>query len=105
MIPAGKRVALVGSSGCGKSTILQLILRLYNPSDGKILLDGIDIRTINLSSLRGLMGVVSQEPVLFNRSIVDNIRYNRPDLTNQEIIAACQQANALKFITDANFGL
>ncbi|CAF5213624.1 unnamed protein product, partial [Rotaria magnacalcarata] len=73
-IPSGKTVALVGQSGCGKSTIFSLIIRMYDPDDGQVLLDGRDIRKLNIEWLRSQIGYVGQEPVLFSGTIEDNIR-------------------------------
>ena len=95
----GQTVALVGSSGCGKSTIVQLLLRYYNSDNGKILIDGVDISEINIHHLRNMIGVVSQEPILFNCSIEDNIRYGNYQVTQTEMIAACRMANADNFIS------
>ncbi|XP_053569971.1 ATP-dependent translocase ABCB1 [Bombina bombina] len=97
-IPSGKTVALVGSSGCGKSTTVQLIQRFYDPEEGTITIDGQDIRTLNTRYLREIIGVVSQEPVLFDTTIADNIRYGREDVTMEEIERATQEANAYNFI-------
>ncbi|KAK6746818.1 hypothetical protein RB195_000213 [Necator americanus] len=94
----GETVALVGSSGCGKSTIIQLLLRYYNQQDGKITIDGVEIDKINIEFLRNYIGVVSQEPVLFNTTIEQNIRYGREDVTEGEIIAALRKANAYNFV-------
>jgi ATP-binding cassette subfamily B (MDR/TAP) protein 1 len=81
-VKEGDRVAFVGSSGCGKSTILQLLLRMYPLSEGEILLDGRKIEDYQLNQLRAQFGVVSQEPVLFNRSVLKNIKYNKPEITD-----------------------
>ena len=97
-IPAGKTVALCGSSGCGKSTVIQLLQRFYDPEDGEIFLDGQDLTSINLKWLRSKIGIVSQEPVLFFGSIEDNIRFGKPDATDDEVIAAAKMANAHDFI-------
>ena len=97
-VPAGKTVALVGSSGCGKSTCIQLVQRFYDPAEGEVTLDGVDIRRLNVGWLRDNIGVVSQEPVLFDCSIKENIRFGRIDATDHEIDIACQQANAYDFI-------
>ncbi|MDP2439609.1 MAG: ABC transporter ATP-binding protein [archaeon] len=97
----GRIVALVGASGGGKSTILQLLLRFYDPSSGSVLVNGVDITAYNLPSLRDALGLVSQEPVLFSGSILENIRYGRLEATDAEIRAAARAANAHDFI--ANF--
>uniref|UniRef100_F6WK97 ATP-binding cassette subfamily B member 1 n=1 Tax=Xenopus tropicalis TaxID=8364 RepID=F6WK97_XENTR len=97
-IPSGKTVALVGSSGCGKSTTVQLIQRFYDPEEGVITLDGQDIRSLNIRYLREIIGVVSQEPILFDTTIADNIRYGREDVTMEEIERATKEANAYNFI-------
>ena len=97
-IPAGKTVALCGSSGCGKSTSIQLVQRFYDPDQGEILLDGQALSSINLKWLRSNIGIVSQEPVLFFGSIEDNIRLGKPDATDEEVIAAAKMANAHDFI-------
>ncbi|CAF1523752.1 unnamed protein product [Adineta ricciae] len=98
LIPSGKTVALVGSSGCGKSTAIQLIQRFYDPESGRILLDGRNIIRLNVTWLRSQIGVVSQEPVLFTGSIEDNIRYGKVDATDEEVEAAAKMANAHDFI-------
>jgi ATP-binding cassette, subfamily B (MDR/TAP), member 1 len=98
-IPAGTTVALVGESGSGKSTVVQLIERFYDPQQGAVLLDNIDIRNLNLHWLRSQIGLVSQEPVLFNMTVADNIRYGRPDASLETVIAAAKAANAHTFIT------
>ncbi|XP_069067578.1 ATP-binding cassette sub-family B member 5-like isoform X2 [Pleurodeles waltl] len=97
-IQSGQTVALVGSSGCGKSTTVQLLQRLYDPQEGTITVDGHDIRSLNVRHYRKLIGVVSQEPVLFGTTIRNNIRYGRNDVTDEEIIQAAKEANAYNFI-------
>ncbi len=93
-------VALVGESGSGKSTVISLIERFYDPDSGSVLLDGVDIRKLKLSWLRQQMGLVSQEPVLFNENIRANIAYGSGgNATEEEIIAATKAANAHKFIS------
>uniref|UniRef100_X2B039 Bile salt export pump n=1 Tax=Capitella teleta TaxID=283909 RepID=X2B039_CAPTE len=94
----GQTVALVGSSGCGKSTTVQMIQRFYDPEEGGVLIDGIDVRKLNIGWLRSNMGVVSQEPVLFGTTIKENIRYGREGVTDEEIINATKHANAFDFI-------
>ncbi|KAK6124138.1 hypothetical protein DH2020_042111 [Rehmannia glutinosa] len=99
-IPSGKTVALVGESGSGKSTVISLIERFYNPDSGQILLDGVEIHRFKLSWLRQQMGLVSQEPVLFNETIRANIAYGKKgDVTEEEIITAAKAANAHNFIS------
>lgn len=97
-IQSGQTVALVGSSGCGKSTTVQLLQRLYDPQEGTITVDGHDIRSLNVRHYRKLIGVVSQEPVLFGTTIKNNIRYGRDDVTDEEITQAAKEANAYNFI-------
>uniref|UniRef100_A0A6I8NX08 ATP binding cassette subfamily B member 1 n=1 Tax=Ornithorhynchus anatinus TaxID=9258 RepID=A0A6I8NX08_ORNAN len=97
-VNSGQTVALVGNSGCGKSTTVQLIQRLYDPIVGSISIDGQDIQTLNVRFLREVTGVVSQEPVLFATTIAENIRYGRGDVTMDEIIQAVKEANAYDFI-------
>ncbi|KAJ1263910.1 hypothetical protein BS78_09G222300 [Paspalum vaginatum] len=99
-IPSGKTVALVGESGCGKSTIIALLERFYDPDSGMITLDGVDIKDLKVGWLRRQMGLVSQEPVLFNDTIRANIAYGKEgDATEEEIIAAAKAANAHQFIS------
>ncbi|XP_010585594.1 ATP-dependent translocase ABCB1 [Loxodonta africana] len=97
-VQSGQTVALVGNSGCGKSTTVQLIQRLYDPTEGTVSIDGQDIRTINVRYLREITGVVNQEPVLFATTIAENIRYGREDVTMDEIEKAVKEANAYDFI-------
>ena len=94
----GEYVALVGTSGVGKSTLCSLIPRFYEVSDGQILIDGTDLRNFTLKSLRNNIGIVQQDVYLFTGSVMDNIRYGRPDATEAEIVAAAQNANAHDFI-------
>jgi ABC-type multidrug transport system fused ATPase/permease subunit len=98
-IKPGDKVALVGPSGAGKTTLVNLALRLFDVESGKILLDGRDIRSVTQGSLRAQFGVVSQEPMLMHRSIRDNIAYGKPDATDAEIIEAAKRASAHDFIT------
>ncbi|XP_069937675.1 mitochondrial potassium channel ATP-binding subunit isoform X5 [Cherax quadricarinatus] len=98
-IPAGKVVALVGVSGGGKSTVAQLLERFYDVKSGSIMLDGVDLRTLDPSWLRGrVIGFINQEPVLFATSIMENIRYGYPEATDAEVIAAAKTANAHEFV-------
>ncbi|XP_055974168.1 ATP-dependent translocase ABCB1 [Sorex fumeus] len=97
-VQSGQTVALVGNSGCGKSTTVQLLQRLYDPTEGMVTIDGQDIRSINVRYLREIIGVVSQEPVLFATTIAENIRYGRENVTMDEIEKAVKEANAYDFI-------
>lgn len=99
-IKAGEKVGLVGYSGGGKTTFVNLILRLYDVTDGHILIDGQDIREVTQSSLHNAIGMIPQEPFLFNRSLAENIRYGRANATDSEIMDAAKQAHAHEFITE-----
>eukprot|EP00899_Mesostigma_viride_P014318 jgi/Mesvir1/22888/Mv19411-RA.1 len=98
-VPAGRTLALVGRSGCGKSTVLALIERFYDVRDGAVLVDGVDVRRYNLRWLRQQIGLVSQEPVLFSGSIRSNIMYGKEDASEEEVNTAAKAANAHGFIT------
>ena len=91
---AGDTIALVGSSGVGKTTLCSLIPRFYEVSEGEILLDGINIKDIKLSSLRRNVGVVQQDVYLFAGTVIENIRYGKPDASEAEIVEAAKKANA-----------
>ncbi|XP_033321351.2 mitochondrial potassium channel ATP-binding subunit [Megalopta genalis] len=98
-IPAGKTVAIVGSSGNGKSTVAALLERLYDVDEGSITIDGKDLRTLNAGYLRGtVLGYIDQEPVLFATSVMENIRYGKHDATDEDVIEAAKEANAHEFI-------
>jgi ATP-binding cassette subfamily B (MDR/TAP) protein 1 len=99
-IPSGKIVALVGGSGSGKSTVISLIERFYDPLFGKILLDGNDIRDLDLKWLRQQIGLVNQEPALFATSIRENILYGKDDATLEEITRAAKLSGAMSFINN-----
>ncbi|MBN3298930.1 ABCB8 protein, partial [Amia calva] len=100
VLPPCKTVAIVGESGGGKSTVAALLERFYDPSRGVVMLDGQDIRTLDPSWLRGqVIGFINQEPVLFGSSIMENIRFGKPDATDTEVITAAKQANAHGFIS------
>ncbi|XP_021353533.1 multidrug resistance protein 1-like isoform X2 [Mizuhopecten yessoensis] len=99
-IDKGQTVALVGSSGCGKSTVVQLLQRFYDPQEGQILIDDVDIKELNVKWLRQHIGIVSQEPILFATTIAENIRYGREGVTDREIENATKMANAHNFIMD-----
>jgi subfamily B ATP-binding cassette protein MsbA len=98
-IPAGRKIALVGPSGAGKSTIFNLLLRFYDTDSGTIAVDGQDIQSVTLESLRAAIGVVTQEAVLFDESIADNIALGKPGASLAEIKAAARNAAADGFIT------
>ncbi|MBQ4194010.1 MAG: ABC transporter ATP-binding protein, partial [Clostridia bacterium] len=97
-IHAGDNIGLVGHTGSGKSTIANLITRMYDPISGQILMDGTDLKKIKMSSIRKNIAIVSQEIFLFRGTIADNIRYARPDASMEEVIAAAKAANAHDFI-------
>jgi ATP-binding cassette subfamily B (MDR/TAP) protein 7 len=97
-IPAGKKVAIVGPSGCGKSTVFRLLFRFYDSQGGRILIDGQDIKDVQLESLRKTIGVVPQDTPLFHADIMHNIRYGRLDATDEEVVAAAQKAQVDKTI-------
>ncbi|CAA7020756.1 unnamed protein product [Microthlaspi erraticum] len=98
-VPSGKSMALVGQSGSGKSSVLSLILRFYDPTVGKILIDGQDIKKMNLKSLRRHIGLVQQEPALFGTTIYENILYGREGASESEVMEAAKLANAHSFIS------
>ncbi|MFN7044882.1 MAG: ABC transporter ATP-binding protein [Flavobacterium sp.] len=98
-IPKGKTVALVGQSGSGKSTIANLLTRFYDVQEGTVKIDGIDIKDMTLESLRDLMGLVTQDSILFNDTIKNNIRLGKENATDEEIIAALKVANAYEFVS------
>lgn len=97
-IEPGEMIGLVGHSGSGKSTLINLVSRFYDVNEGEILIDGVDIRTIKQEELRSQIGVVLQETMLFRGSIMDNIRYSKPEATMEEVIQAARVANAHEFI-------
>ena len=99
-VKAGEKLGLVGASGAGKSTLVALILRLYDTEAGRVSVDGQDVRDVTQDSLRGQIGMVTQETAMFNRSAFDNIRYGKPDATAEEVFAAARQAEAHDFILD-----
>jgi len=99
-LPAGKIIAIIGKSGAGKSTFVSLLPRFFDPTDGYITLEGIDLREIDLVSLRELIGIVSQEVVVFNMSIAENIAFGKPDAAMEEIIKSAKLAYAHDFIME-----
>lgn len=94
----GERVALVGPSGAGKSTVFALLLRFYDPQSGRVLIDGIDLKHCDSRELRRAIALVPQDPVIFAASVTENVRFGRPDATEQEVKQACIAAHALEFI-------
>lgn len=104
-LKSGHSIALVGPSGSGKSTIANLIPRLYDVNNGKITLDGVDVRALDLAWLRDKIGIVSQETYLFNGTIRENLLYAKPDATDEEIMEACKKANIEDFILNQENGL
>ncbi len=104
-VPKGKTVALVGQSGSGKSTIANLLTRFYDVNEGRITIDNVDIKDINLQSLRGLMGLVTQDSILFNDTIRSNISLGKLDATDEEVIEALKIANAYEFVKDLPEGI
>ncbi|XAR61639.1 hypothetical protein NMG60_11016114 [Bertholletia excelsa] len=98
-VQAGKSLAVVGQSGSGKSTVIALVMRFYDPISGTVLIDGFDIKTLNLRSLRSKIGLVQQEPALFSTTIYENIRYGNENASEIEIMKAAKAANAHGFIS------
>ncbi len=103
-IPKGKTVALVGSSGAGKSTLADLVPRFHDVTSGELLIDGVNIKNYTLHSLRSQMSIVTQEPILFNDTIANNIKLGKENATEEEIIAAAKVANAHNFISQKENG-
>lgn len=104
-IPKGKTIALVGQSGSGKSTIANLLTRFYDVSDGDIFIDNVNIKDMNLQALRGLMGLVTQDSILFNDTIKANIALGKHNATDDEIVDALKIANAFEFVKDLPLGI
>lgn len=103
-IPAGQKVALVGSSGAGKSTFVRLLMRLFNITSGGIYIDGVDISTISQENLREYISFVPQDPVLFHRTLMENIRYGKREATDEEVKSAAQLAHCDEFIDKLPYG-
>jgi ATP-binding cassette subfamily B protein/subfamily B ATP-binding cassette protein MsbA len=99
-VRAGEKIAVVGPNGCGKTTFVQLLPRLYDPTTGRITIDGVDIRDVRLRDLRSRFGMVTQETLLFNDTVASNIAHGKPDASRAEIEAAARQAHAHGFITE-----
>eukprot|EP00887_Chlorella_sp_A99_P001633 scaffold8.g1633.t1 len=104
VVSAGTSAALVGESGSGKSTIVGLLLRFYDPLEGKVCVDDLDIRDLSLTWLRAQIGLVGQEPVLFNGTIMENIRFGAPNASEEEVVAAAKAANAHDFVLGLDKG-
>ncbi|WP_035273283.1 ABC transporter ATP-binding protein, partial [Actinoalloteichus caeruleus] len=98
-VPAGQTVALVGATGAGKSTLAKLLARFYDPSAGRVTLDGVDLRDLADEDLRTAVSMVTQESFLFSGSIADNIRLGRPEATDEEVVAAARAVGAHPFVT------
>jgi ATP-binding cassette subfamily B protein len=103
-VAPGETVAIVGPSGAGKTTVFNLLLRFYDPEAGNIRLDGVDIRDLRTGDLRRAMAIVPQEPVLFTATVMENLRYGRPDASEEEVRSAAEAASALGFIEALPFG-
>jgi len=99
-VEQGESIAIVGPNGCGKSTLMNLVARFYDPTRGSIKIDGTDIRDVRVRDLRDRIGVVTQETVLFDDTIVENIRYGSPGASDEQVIEAAKQAHAHRFITE-----
>ncbi|HQR12073.1 MAG TPA: ABC transporter transmembrane domain-containing protein [Casimicrobiaceae bacterium] len=97
-VAAGEKVALVGPSGAGKTTVFQLLLRFYDPERGAVTIDGIDLRAADPAAIRAHLAVVPQDPVIFATSVLENVRYGRPEATEAQVRAACEAAYATEFI-------
>jgi ATP-binding cassette subfamily B protein len=97
-IPPGSRVGITGATGAGKTTLVSLLIRLYDPASGRILLDGVDLRDYRVADLRNQFSVALQDPILFSTNVAENISYAGPDATNEQIVAAAKAANAHEFI-------
>jgi ATP-binding cassette subfamily B protein len=104
-VAPGEMVALVGPSGAGKTTVLQLLLRFYDPLTGSVQIDGVDIREADPIAVRQRLAIVAQDPVIFAASVAENVRYGRPHATDTEVAAACEAAHAQEFIAKLPHGM
>ena len=104
-IQPGEIVAFTGPSGAGKTTVFQLLLRFYDPQQGRLLVEGVDIRELEPTGLRQHFSIVTQEPIVFADSVLENVRYGRPDATREAVIDACQAAYCMQFIEKLPYGL
>jgi ABC-type multidrug transport system fused ATPase/permease subunit len=98
-VKRGETIAIVGPNGCGKSTLMNLVPRFYDPTVGTVTIDGIDLRDVRLADLRQRIGVVTQETLLFDDTVLNNIRYGTPEATEAEVVEAAKQAHAHKFVS------
>ncbi len=99
-IPYGETLAIVGPNGCGKTTLANLIPRFYDPPQGTMLLDDVDVRSVRMRDLRSQIGIVTQEQLLFDDTVENNIRYGMPNATRQQVIDAAKKAHAHRFIEE-----
>jgi len=97
-IKPNESIALVGESGCGKSTFVNLVMRFYDTDSGDVLIDGVNIKDYDLHSLRSVIAMVMQEPIIFNYSILENVLYGKLDAKNSEVMEACELSNCMEFI-------
>jgi ABC-type multidrug transport system fused ATPase/permease subunit len=103
-VPAGQTVAMVGETGAGKSTLVKLLSRFHDPTQGRVLIDGIDLRQVTQNSLRRQMGIVLQDPFLFNGTIMENIRFGRLEAADEEVVEAARAVGAHDFIINTKNG-
>jgi ATP-binding cassette subfamily B protein len=105
IIPAGLTVGVVGPIGAGKSTLVRMLLRFFEPSEGRVVVDGHDVRDLSLETLRGNIGLVAQQTWLFPGTVRENVAYGRPDATDAQILEALKAAEALGFVEELPKGL
>ncbi|QDS96832.1 ABC transporter ATP-binding protein [Adhaeretor mobilis] len=99
-VKPGETIALIGPNGCGKSTLMNLLPRFYDPQQGSVSIEGVDVRNVRIRDLRARIGVVTQETLLFDDTLAENIRYGSPGATDEQVVAAAKRAHAHKFITE-----